>query len=83
MKYAVADLGLVAFLTLRGFRQTEVEVDGRRCIFLFSESPEIREAQRAYEADSTEVPPQRFYKALRAIRVLTADIKAHAQPTTN
>ena len=79
MFYRVADLGLMGFLYISGFRHQEVEVDGNRCIFLFPDSHEIRDAQKAYEDGTASVDPQRYYKALRTIRNLTADIKRHDQ----
>ena len=76
--YLVADIALVAYLSLRGVRHNTVTVDGRRCIFHYPNDPQIRRLQRDFELDAVTVPPRQFYRALRSVRLLTADIHANA-----
>ncbi len=69
LAFETFDLHLASFLRCRGFAFVSLRRDGGRTMFVFSESPELREAILGYANDQC-VPVRSFSNTLRDLKAL-------------
>lgn len=70
--YRTSDLYYAAFLKVAGVNFIDVERDGQRTVFVFTDqgSSVMREFRRQYFSDEAKVPAQTYAQALRSFKGL-------------
>jgi hypothetical protein len=82
-RFSVRDVGLAAFLFLKGFPLVNYFMDShRRVVFQFEGNyKDLRRWEEAYrvEAEDSKVPARKFYEAYMNIRSLAISIARQAE----
>jgi hypothetical protein len=82
-RFSVRDIGLAAFLFLKGCQLVNYFMDShRRVVFQFEgDSQTLRKWEEAYrvEAEESKVPARKFYEAYMNIRSLAISIARQAE----
>jgi hypothetical protein len=82
-RFSVRDIGLAAFLFLKGFTLVNYFMDShRRVVFQFEGNlKDLRKLEEAYriEAEESKVPARKFYEAYMNIRSLAIAIARQAE----
>ncbi|HET6852486.1 MAG TPA: DUF5659 domain-containing protein [Pyrinomonadaceae bacterium] len=68
--YQTSDLTLTSFLRCRGFAIDSIKQNNGRTLFMFQESPELRDAILDYANDAT-VSVRSFCSTMRDLKAIT------------